>query len=119
MKKLKLDLDDLKVESFQTTPGAQQEGQGTVQGYITQDLTLCEECTSPDLRQHLRQHLRQQLRRHVQHLRQQLRRHLLHLQLQLQRWVWRPDLHPRLYHRVPVFHLYGLPVLMKSALRRC
>lgn len=43
MKKMKLSLDDLKVESFQTTP-EESNDKGTVVGYITCDLTLCEEC---------------------------------------------------------------------------
>lgn len=33
MKKLKLDLDDLQVESFHTTPGSARLDGGTVQGY--------------------------------------------------------------------------------------
>ena len=44
-KKLSLSLDDLQVESFHTTPEKKKEGQGTVYGYITQDLTLCDTCT--------------------------------------------------------------------------
>ncbi len=44
MKKMKLSLDDLKVESFQTTPESAAQKKGTVFGYITQDLTLCQEC---------------------------------------------------------------------------
>ncbi len=43
MKKMKLSLDDLKVESFQTTPEVAGE-EGTVVGYITCDLTVCNEC---------------------------------------------------------------------------
>lgn len=45
MKKMKLDLDDLKVESFETTAESQ-DGEGTVYGYITQDLTQCGDCTN-------------------------------------------------------------------------
>ncbi|MCG8454976.1 MAG: pinensin family lanthipeptide [Holophagales bacterium] len=47
MKKLKLDLDDLKVESFETTPETGEEAKGTVYGYITQDLTICDGCNDP------------------------------------------------------------------------
>ncbi|MEM7354333.1 MAG: hypothetical protein AAF657_26240 [Acidobacteriota bacterium] len=35
MKKLKLDLDDLEVESFQTTPEAGDSEEGTVYGYLS------------------------------------------------------------------------------------
>lgn len=35
MKKLKLDLDDLEVESFQTTPDTGDSQEGTVYGYIS------------------------------------------------------------------------------------
>ena len=35
MKKIKLDLDDLKVESFDTTPEDREREQGTVFGYFT------------------------------------------------------------------------------------
>ncbi len=35
MKKLKLDLDDLEVESFQTTPDAGDSQEGTVYGYLS------------------------------------------------------------------------------------
>ena len=44
MKKMKLSLDDLKVESFQTTPDAGEGEKGTVFGYLTQDLTICDTC---------------------------------------------------------------------------
>lgn len=44
MKKITLDLDDLKVESFETTAEAS-DAPGTVHGYITRDLTLCDQCT--------------------------------------------------------------------------
>ena len=44
MKKMKLSLDDLKVESFQTTPEGGGGGDGTVFGYISCDLTICAEC---------------------------------------------------------------------------
>ncbi|MEM7584070.1 MAG: hypothetical protein AAF560_11855 [Acidobacteriota bacterium] len=35
MKKLKLDLDDLEVESFQTTPDTGDSEEGTVYGYLS------------------------------------------------------------------------------------
>jgi hypothetical protein len=44
MKKMKLSLDDLKVESFQTTPEGAEGDRGTVYGYISCDLTICQEC---------------------------------------------------------------------------
>ncbi len=44
MKKLKLDLDDLKVESFETTPADSRRGGGTLFGYTAapSDCNTCE-----------------------------------------------------------------------------
>ena len=44
MKKMKLSLDDLKVESVQTTPESNAPAEGTVFGYISCDQTWCKEC---------------------------------------------------------------------------
>ena len=41
MSKKKLSLDDLTVESFQTTPDAEESGKGTVLGFAYTEETLC------------------------------------------------------------------------------
>lgn len=48
MKKIKLNLDDLQVESFDTTPEARPEDRGTVFGFTTGSQVICDCDTTPN-----------------------------------------------------------------------